>query len=312
VSSQVAEYPAIWIAGGCCSGCSISLLNTVSPNIANLLLDPVLPGKHVNLRFHATIMTAQGEPAVQVFRETATQKPNEYLLLVEGAVPTAADGIFCTLGDVGGHHLTMLDTMLELAQNALAVISVGTCSSFGGIPSGAPNPTGAKSVREALAEAGISKPLINVPGCPPHPDWLVGTIASVLLTGLPAASDLDAAQRPKAFYGRLIHDNCPRRGFFDVGHFARHTSEPGCLYEIGCKGPMTYADCSIRRWNNGVNWCIGSGAPCIGCVEPGFPDKLQPMAIKMTTPDLERFKISAEKLRRTSGMEEPYAYTSHH
>lgn len=295
--SQVAEYPAIWIAGGCCSGCSVSLLNTVSPNIANFLLDPVVPGKHVNLRFHATIMTAQGEPAVQVFREAANQTPNEYLLLVEGAVPTAADGIFCTLGDVGGHHLTMHDVLLELAQNALAVISVGTCASFGGIPSGAPNPTGSKSVGQALAEAGISKPLINVPGCPPHPDWLVGTIASVLLTGLPTADDLDAAQRPKAFYGRLVHDNCPRRGFFDVGHFARHTGEQGCLYEIGCKGPMTYADCSLRRWNNGVNWCIGSGAPCIGCVEPGFPDKLQPMAKKMTPPDIERFKISADRLR---------------
>jgi hydrogenase small subunit len=272
-------------------------LNTVSPNIANFLLDPVLPGKHVNLRFHATIMTAQGDPAVQVFRETAAQKPNQYLLLVEGAIPTAAGGIFCTIGDEGDHHLTMLDTMLELAQNALAVISVGTCASFGGIPSGAPNPSGSKSVREVLAEAGIPKPLINVPGCPPHPDWLVGTISSVLLNGLPSTDDLDAALRPKAFYGRLVHDNCPRRGFFDVGHFARHTGDQGCLYEIGCKGPMTYADCSLRRWNNGVNWCIGSGAPCIGCVEPGFPDKLQPMAIKMTSPDLERFKISADRLR---------------
>ena len=304
--SQVAEYPAIWIAGGCCSGCSISLLNTVSPNIANLLLDPVLPGKHVNLRFHATIMTSQGEPAVQVFHETATQKPNQYLLLVEGSIPTAAAGMFCTIGEATrgrtqSHHLTMLDTMLELAESALAVISVGTCASFGGIPAGAPNPSGAKSVREVLAEAGISKPLINVPGCPPHPDWLVGTISSVLLNGLPSADDLDAALRPKAFYGRLVHDNCPRRGFFDVGHFARHTGDQGCLYEIGCKGPMTYADCSLRRWNNGVNWCIGSGAPCIGCVEPGFPDKLQPMAIKMTAPDLERFRISADKLRLSHG-----------
>jgi len=257
----------------------------------------VLPGKHINLRFHATIMTAQGEPAVQVFRETASQKPNEYLLLVEGAVPTAQEGIFCTLGDVGGHHLTMMDTLLELAQNALAVIAVGTCASFGGIPSGAPNPTGSKSVRDALANADISKPLISVSGCPPHPDWLVGTIASVLLKGLPAADDLDAVLRPKAFYGRLIHDNCPRRGFFDVGQFARHTGDPGCLYEIGCKGPMTYADCSIRRWNNGVNWCIGSGAPCIGCAEPGFPDKLQPMAKKMSGADLDRFKIRLDRLQ---------------
>lgn len=293
--SQVVEYPAIWIAGGSCSGCSVSLLNTVSPNIANVLVDPVLPGKHVNLRFHATIMASQGEPAVRVFRDTAAQRPNEYLLMVEGSVPTAEDGLFCTLGELDGRHLTMVDTLLELAQSALAVISVGTCASFGGISAGAPNPAGCKSVRDALAEAGIDKPLINVPGCPPHPDWLVGTIASLLLTGLPSPGDLDAALRPKAFYGKLIHDNCTRRADFDAGQFAKHTGDRGCLYEIGCKGPQTYADCPIRLWNNGVNWCIGSGAPCIGCVEPGFPDKLQPMATKMAGPDLDRFKIRVRR-----------------
>jgi hydrogenase small subunit len=270
----------------------VSLLNSVSPSIANVLLDPVLPGKHVNLRFHATIMAGQGEAAIRVFQETAAQKPNEYLLLVEGSVPTAQNGLFCTIGEIGGHHLTMKDTMLELAQNALAVINVGTCSSYGGIPSGAPNPTGSTSVGQALAEAGIDKPLINVPGCPPHPDWLVGTIATVLLGGLPGPADVDAAGRLKAFYGKLIHDNCPRRAYFDAGQFAKHTGDPGCLYEIGCKGPQTYADCPIRMWNNGVNWCIGAGAPCIGCVEPGFPDKLQPMAAKMAGTDLDRFKIS--------------------
>jgi hydrogenase small subunit len=189
----------------------------------------------------------------------------------------------------------MVDTLLELAQKALAVISVGTCASFGGISSGAPNPTGAKSVQEALEEVGIHKPLINVPGCPPHPDWLVGTINTLLLTGLPEQGDLDAVLRPKAFYGRLVHDNCTRRADFDAGQFAKHTGERGCLYEIGCKGPQTYADCPIRLWNNGVNWCIGSGAPCIGCVEPGFPDKLQPMATKMVGTDLERFKISVRR-----------------
>ena len=124
-----------------------------------------------------------------------------------------------------------------------------------------------------------------------HPDWIVGTIASVLLKGLPSADDLDAVLRPKAFYGQLIHDNCPRRGYFDAGRFARHSGEPGCLYELGCKGPVTYADCPTRLWNGGVNWCVGSGAPCIGCVEPGFPDKLQPMLTKMDESSLEQFKV---------------------
>jgi len=264
----------------------------VSPSIKNLLIDPVIPGKHVNLRFHATIMAGQGEPALRVVKETAVQKAEEYLLLVEGAIPTADDGLYCTIGELEGEELTVREAVSELARSALAVISVGTCASFGGIPSGSPNPSEAKSVREVLEEEGISKPLINLPGCPPHPDWLVGTIAMVLLNGLPSPDDLDAALRPKAFYGKLIHDNCPRRAYFDSGQFARHTGEPGCLYELGCKGPVTYADCPLRLWNNGVNWCVGAGSPCIGCVEPGFPDKLQPMFKKLDETALERFKIS--------------------
>jgi len=264
------------------------LLNSASPNIKNVLIDPVMPGKHVNLRFHATIMAGQGEPAVRVLRETALERPGEYLLLVEGSIP---EGPYCAVGELEGRHLTMKEMTAELAGDALAVIAVGTCASFGGIPSGEPNPTGARSVREVLEQNGISKPLINVPGCPPHPDWLVGTIAMVLLKGLPEPDDLDPALRPKAFYGKLIHDNCPRRAYFDSGQFAGHPGEPGCLYELGCKGPMTYADCPLRLWNNGANWCVGAGAPCIGCTEPTFPDRLQPIFEKLDETRLERFKI---------------------
>jgi hydrogenase small subunit len=291
VSSQVVEYPAIWVTGAACSGCSISFLNSVSPTIKNLLIDPVLPGKHISLRFHTTVMAGQGEPAVKVMIDTSDELPGEYLLLVEGSIQTAEDGHYCTAGERKGDELLMTDVVADLATDALAVIGVGTCASFGGIPAGAPNPTGATSVAAFMKAEHLSKPLINVPGCPPHPAWLVGTIASILLKGLPSAEDLDAVQRPKAFYGTLIHDNCPRRAFFDAGQFAQHSGEPGCLYELGCKGPVTYADCPIRHWNNGVNWCIGAGGPCIGCVEPGFPDRLQPMFLKIGEEELERFVV---------------------
>jgi len=291
VTSKVVEYPAIWIAGASCSGCSVSLLNAVSPSIQNVLVDPVIPGKHVSLKFHATIMAGSGEPVVRVLRDTSKQKPGEYLLIVEGSIPTGEDGLYCTLGELDGREITMKEMVKELARNALALLSVGTCASYGGIPSGAPNPTGAKSVMEFLKDEGIDKPLINLPGCPPHPDWMVGTIANILINGLPGEDDLDDKLRPKSFYGILIHDNCPRRGFFDAGKFARNPSEEGCLYEIGCKGPVTYADCPIRHWNNGVNWCIGAGAQCIGCVEPDFQDILAPMFQKIDEGNLDKFRI---------------------
>jgi len=291
VKEKVVEYPAVWIAGASCSGCSVSLLNSVSPAIQNFLVDPIIPGKHVSLRFHATIMAGSGEPIIEVLRETSEKLPDQYILMIEGSVSTGEDGLFCTLGELNGKEITMKDMVKELASNALAVIAVGSCSSFGGIPSGAPNPTGAKSVRQFFEEEGINKPLINVPGCPPHPDWILGTVATILLGGLPDPSQLDEKLRLKSFYGTLIHDNCPRRGFFDAGIFAKKPGDEGCLYELGCKGPYTYADCPLRHWNNGVNWCIGAGAQCIGCVEPDFHDIYAPMFEKVREYDFERFKI---------------------
>lgn len=291
MSKKVLEIPAVYIAGSACSGCSVSLLNSVSPNIQNFLIDPVVPGKHVSLKFHAVIMGGQGEPVIKVLRETARAKPGEFILIIDGSIPVAEDGLYCRLGEMDGKEITMKDMSAELAKDALAVLAVGTCASFGGIPSGSPNPTGATSVRQFLQDEGIDKPLINIPGCPPHPDWIVGTVADILINGLPSADDLDDVLRPKAFFGKLIHDNCPRRAYFDAGQFAKHPGEPGCLYEIGCKGPVTYADCPTRMWNNGVNWCIGAGAQCIGCVEPDFQDRLAPMFRKIDEPALENFKI---------------------
>ncbi len=291
MSKKVLEIPAVYIAGSACSGCSVSLLNSVSPNIQNFLIDPVVPGKHVSLKFHAVIMGGQGEPVIKVLRETAKAKPGEFILIIDGSIPVAEDGLYCRLGEMDGKEITMKDMSAELAKDALAVLAVGTCASFGGIPSGSPNPTGATSVRQFLQDEGIDKPLINIPGCPPHPDWIVGTVADILINGLPSADDLDDVLRPKAFFGKLIHDNCPRRAYFDAGQFAKHPGEPGCLYEIGCKGPVTYADCPTRMWNNGVNWCIGAGAQCIGCVEPDFQDRLAPMFRKIDEPALENFKI---------------------
>ncbi len=155
MSSKAVEFPAIWIAGAACSGCSVLLLNSISPSIQNVLVDPVLPGKHVSLIFHATLMAGQGEPVVKILRETISQKPNEYILMVEGSVPTAEDGLYCTIGKLDGEEVVMKDMTAELARDALAVLAVGTCSSYGGIPSGAPNPTGALSVADFFKDEGV-------------------------------------------------------------------------------------------------------------------------------------------------------------
>ena len=301
------EYPAIWLQCAGCSGCSVALLNVESPTVKNIIVDQLVPGAHVSLKFHPTIMAGSGEMALSM-TEGAAAPPKGYLLVVEGAVPTG-HARYGGVGEQGGKHIEMAQKVRELAQDALAVIAVGTCSSFGGIPAAAPNPTGCKPVSEILEEAGINVPVINLPGCPPHPDWLAGTIASVLLFGLPGPQEVDVLARPKRFYGRLIHENCPRRADFEAGKFARAIGEAGCLYELGCRGPITNADCPERMFNSSINWCIKAGSPCMGCVEPEFPDVVSPLYRKTPEQELPHISLRADGTlvavkRPASGLQE--------
>ena len=264
--AQVQEYPVIWLQGATCTGCSVSVLNSVSPTIKNVLVDEVVPGKHVSLRYHATIMAGAGEGAIKALEAEIAR--GGYLLVMEGAIPTAAEGAYGHIGEE-----TILQVVEKSARSAAAIIALGTCACYGGIPAAAPNPSGCVGIGELLDRWGVNVPLINVPGCPPHPDWFVGTVAALLLGDL-KVPPLDDFERPLAFYGSLIHENCPRRAYFDEGKFAKKPGDPGCLYYVGCKGPLTYADCPKRLWNGGTNWCIGTGSPCQGCVQPEFPDGL--------------------------------------
>lgn len=273
-AAAVNETPVIWLQGGGCSGCSVSVLNSLSPKIQDVLVSQVIPGEHVSLRFHPTIMAAAGDLAMKAMEDTAKNKGG-YVLVMEGSIPTKDGGVYCEVGERNGHGVTLLEHLITLGGDAMAVIALGTCAAYGGIPAAAPNPTGSKGVREVFAEEGIQTPVINLPGCPTHPDWFVGTVASILIGGLNSV-EVDNVGRPLAFYEKLIHDNCPRRGYFDAGKFAKKFSEPYCLYELGCKGPVAHSDCPIRMWNSGTNWCVGSNSPCIGCCEPGFPDELSP------------------------------------
>ncbi|MFC1988147.1 hydrogenase small subunit [Chloroflexota bacterium] len=296
-NAKTVEYPVIWIQCATCTGCSVSVLNSVSPTIRNVLVDEVIPGKHVNLRFHATVMAGAGDLVIEEMETTAREKKSGYILVVEGAIPTAGNGSeYGSIGEHNGEAVSMIERVETLGRDALAVIALGTCAAFGGIAAGAPNPSGSIGVAEVFKRRNVSTPLINIPGCAPHPDWFVGTVASVLLLGLPKPEELDEYKRPKAFYGQLIHENCPRRAYFDEGKFAKTLSEPGCLNELGCKGPVTHADCPLRLWNGGVNWCIGSGSPCIGCVEPGFPDLLAPFYEKLTEVNLPNIGSSREEV----------------
>jgi len=286
--SDIKEIPAVWISAGACGGCAVSVLNTVAPSIKNVLIDEVIPGVHISLKFQVNISAGSGDPVIKVLEDVGEQKQGEFLLIVDGVVSTADGGIFCTVGERGEERIPVYQWVVELGKKALAVMALGTCSCFGGIPGASPNPSGVKKLMEIYKEEGVTTPLVNVPGCPPHPDWFVGTVAKLLTAGLPKPGDLDDWLRPKEFYGMLIHENCQRRAYFDEGKFAKHFGEPGCLYELGCKGPITYADCPLKQWNNGVNWCIRAGMGCQGCTQPEFPDFLGSFYEKLTDVDVPK------------------------
>lgn len=265
---EAGKPPVIWLQGGSCSGCSISLMNAVSPDIADVLTGII------SLKFHQTIMAAAGDQAMGVLPEVRNKYRGQYVLVVEGTVPVGAKGKYAMLGEKNDKPVAFSKWVKEMAADAKAVLAVGSCASFGGIPAGLPNPTDSMPVSEVVNR----KDVINIPGCPSHPDWILGTVVHLFKYGMP---DLDGHGRPKMFFSRCIHDICERRPAFDRGLFATKLSEKGCLYKLGCKGPMAFADCPTRLFNNGTNWCVGANSPCLACVEPEFPDKAEPFFVKM-------------------------------
>jgi len=214
--------------------------------------------------FHQTLSTATGQVSVDVVNKTIQQ--GGYILAVEGAVPAGMLEA-CTFGQE-----TYVRQLERAARQAKTILALGSCAVSGGIPAAANNPTGAVGVPAFLKQAGIATPVISIPGCPVHPDWLVGTILHLLKFGLPP---LDVRGRPQAFFSRLVHDQCPRFADYEREKFAQSFTEEGCLFKLGCQGPLTKADCNLRLWNGGNNACIRAGAPCIGCAADSFAAKAE-------------------------------------
>jgi hydrogenase small subunit len=251
----------IWLSFQECTGCTESLTRSFSPTLEELIFD------FISLDYHETLQAASGEAAEAARHASMRENKGKYIVVVDGSVPTADGGVYSVIAG-----RTNLDVLAETVADAAAVIAVGTCASFGGLPAAKPNPTGAVPVSELVR----GKPLINIPGCPPMPQAMAGTIAQILAFGkLP---ELDALNRPRAFFGETIHDRCYRRPFYERGMFAKSFDDRGardgwCLYELGCKGPVTYNACASLKWNGGVSFPIQSGHGCIGCSEPRFWDR---------------------------------------
>jgi hydrogenase small subunit len=319
-----AALPVVWVNGQACTGCTVSLANSVYYMTIQELLLTNGQDSRLALKYNETLMAATGLEATNQDFGTL------YALAIEGSIPTANDGLYCQVGDwsnSGAAGETCKDVIDALAPGAAAVVTMGTCAAFGGIPGANGNVTQARGFLNYWAwKLGNGSPTtgaatadyksmraktVNVPGCPPNPNWMVGTLAYIMAQSdftVPTVKlpSLDALRRPRLYFGERNCNYCDRftpslgtDGFVGVnadltynrlsvnepqriGDPAENYPSGKCLKLAGCKGSRTKSDCAVRKWHSdgfmraGINWCVGAGAPCQGCTQNFFPDRMSP------------------------------------
>ncbi len=280
--------PVVWLHFASDTGCSESFIKTTYPSAAEIVMDIL------SVDYHETIMVAAGKQSDEILRSSI--KRGGYILIVEGGVPTKTG-----YGMIGRRD--MMDVLKEASPNASAIIAIGACATYGGVPHARPNPSGIKGVGEFLG-----RDVVNLPGCPVNPEWLVATVVHNLLFG--RIPDLDEHGRPKMIYGSKIHDNCPRRAHFDRGVFveefgSKEAWDGRCLYKMGCKGPGAGANCPLIRWNDKISWCVQTGYGCTACTEPNWPDGFSPFRASLpgvAIPFYKGVENTADKIGATLGI----------
>jgi hydrogenase small subunit len=258
------RLPVIWLRGQACGGDTEAFLAAAGPSVGELLLDLL------SVEYHETLMGTSGEAATAAVAGLAERYPDGYFAVVEGAIPTADDGMACTLGG-----RPFRDVVREVCNGALATIAVGACAFDGGTPASSGGATDSVGVADVAPDAR----LISLPGCPMNVENLTATIAHYLaFDELPAT---DFRHRPYFAYGGLIHNLCERRAHFEFGEFVLAWGDEGaqkgwCLYKLGCKGPETFANCATVQYASGTSWNVKAGQGCIGCTMPRFWDAMGP------------------------------------
>lgn len=274
-----ALYPVIWIEGASCTGCTESFAQADAPDPATVVLDMI------SLNYCETLSAAAGWSMEEAKAQTI--EAGNYILVYEGAVLEGWNGEALRVADhPGTEHLA------EAAENANAVLAVGSCAVNGGWMAAHPNPSHALGVQQFLQKQGIDTPVINIPGCPVNPEWIEAVLVDAVLVGnLP---ELNGESKPSVIFNQTIHDNCQRRGHFENGEFvyAFGTEEEAkgyCLYPMGCRGPQTKSNCGVVRWNHRRSWCVEAGGPCIGCctANPANPGENW---VETNTPFRARFR----------------------
>lgn len=263
----------LWLQGGACSGNTMSFLNAQEPSVCDLVTD-----FGINILWHPSLGMELGENLQRLLADVLDGRIPLDILAFEGTVINAPNGTgeWNTFAGRPMKHWVQ-----ELADLADYVVAIGDCATWGGIPATAPNPTDSEGLQylkrdpggalgaDFLSRSGL--PVINIPGCPAHPDWVTQILVAIA-TGRAADIELDDFQRPSTFFTSFTQTGCTRNMHFTYKVSATEFGQrKGCLfYDLGCRGPMTHSPCNRILWNQQSSK-TRAGMPCIGCTEPEFP-----------------------------------------
>ena len=275
-----------WIVGASCDGCTIAVSGATHPRIEHLL-NGVIPGLPRVELVHTVLSVESGAEWTENLRMAAAGELDApFLICWEGSImdeTLSGEGYFMGLGEdrETGRQITSLEWLDRMAPLAAAVIAVGTCATWGGIPAAIGNPTGAKGVMDHLGKdyrSTLGLPVVNIPGCSPIGDNILETAAAALLflNGLAPLPEFDELGRPAWLFTETVHRHCPRAGYYEEGVFADNYGDKECLVELGCWGPVVQCNIAERGMIDGHGGCMNMGGICIGCTMPGFPDKFAP------------------------------------
>ncbi len=291
-SGPLEKVYAFWLAGMSCDGCSISVTGASEPSVEDLLLGRI-PGLPRVILYHPVLNAFAGDEFIENFHLAAEGKLDApYVVILEGSACDDSlidgDGYWVGLGarddpsnPDGRKVISVMEWIDRMAPGAAAMIAIGTCATWGGIPAAVGNPTGAMGLMDYLGKDYVSAlglPVVNIPGCAPVGDNFTEVVAMVLqfLQGTGPLPEFDALGRPAWQFRDTVHNRCVRGGYYEEGVFAKEYGDPECLVEVGCWGPVVQCNIVERGAIRKHGGCMNQGGICIGCTMPGFPDKFTP------------------------------------
>lgn len=265
----------LWLQSGGCGGCTMSLLCAESPDLLG-----ILEGAGLEFLWHPALSEASGDEVLELLQRAVDGALAVDVLCVEGAMLRGPNGSG-RFHMLAGTNRPLTAWVTQLARRARYTVAVGTCAAYGGVTAGGPNPTEACGLQfDGSHPGGLlgvdyrsarGLPVINVAGCPTHPNWVIETLMALALAGM-SEDDLDELSRPRMYTDQLVHHGCPRNEYYEYKASARNPSEQGCMMEhMGCLGTQAHADCNTRLWN-GQGSCTRGGYACINCTAPEFEE----------------------------------------